>query len=82
MHVVSDRHVSDIFCDFFLISFVNEDEGVMLGVVPIVDQPVLTGVVGLFVAAAADGDVGRGRGWGCHSLEERRRLILHCDGVS
>jgi hypothetical protein len=82
MHVVSDRHVPDVFRDFFLISFVNEDEGIMFRVVPIVDHPFLTWVVSFLIAAAANGDVGRGRGCGCHSLEERRRLILHCHDVS
>jgi hypothetical protein len=76
VHVVSHRDVPNILGDFFFVLLVDEDEGVVLGVTPIIEYPLTTGVVGL-VFVAADGDVRGRRGHGCHALEERRWLILH-----
>jgi hypothetical protein len=75
VHVISHRDIADVFCDFLLILFINEDEGVMFGILPIVEHPLFSGMVSL-IFVAADGDVRRGGGGGCDALEERRQLIL------
>jgi hypothetical protein len=80
VHVVSYGDISDVLGDFFPVLFVDEDEGVMLGIAPIVEHPFPSGMVCL-VLVAADRDVGGGRGGGRDALEERRRLILHFDCI-
>jgi hypothetical protein len=81
VHVVSHRDVPNIFGDLFFILLIDEDKSVMLGVTPIIEHPLSTRVISL-VFFTTDRDVGRGRGRGCHTLEERRQLILHSDCVS
>ena len=50
MYPIADIVVSDIPRDFFLIFFVNEDEGVMLWIGCVVFDPILTWVVSLILA--------------------------------
>jgi hypothetical protein len=81
MHVVSYRHVLDILGDFLLVLLVDEDESVVFRIAPVIEHPFATGMIG-GVLVATDRDVRGGRGHGCHSLEERRRLILHRNCMS
>jgi hypothetical protein len=81
VHVVSYRHVPDVLGDFLFVSLVDKDERIMFGVSPVVEHPLIAGMVSV-ILITADRDVGRGRGRRCHSLEERRRLILHRDCMS
>ena len=75
VYVVSYQDITDVFGDFLLILFINENEGVMLGVLPIIEYPFSSRMVSL-IFVAADGDVGGGGSSGCDTLEERRQLIL------
>jgi hypothetical protein len=61
MHVISHRCVLNVFCNFLFVLLIDEDKGVMFRVVPIVDHPISTRMVGV-VFITADGNVRRGRG--------------------
>ena len=50
VHSIADILISDVFCDFLFILFIDEDEGVMFWISRIVLDPILTWMIGLFLA--------------------------------